>query len=83
MTKSVTGNKPAHVVTGNILDALGFSTSEASALKVKAEIFSVILEHVPAGDDLTAGERRICLFIQFLFTQFPVITSQLTRSKSP
>jgi hypothetical protein len=29
--KSVAGNKPAHVVKGNIFDALGFSASEASA----------------------------------------------------
>lgn len=41
-------NKPAHIVTGNIFDALGFSPSEASALKVKAEILSAILEHVRA-----------------------------------
>jgi predicted XRE-type DNA-binding protein len=46
--KSVAGNKPAHVVKGNIFDALGFSASEASALKVKAEILSAILEHVRA-----------------------------------
>ena len=44
--KSVAGNKPVHVVKGNIFDALGFSASEASALKVKAEILSAILEHV-------------------------------------
>jgi len=44
--KSVAGNKPGHVVKGNIFDALGFSASEASALKVKAEILSAILEHV-------------------------------------
>jgi hypothetical protein len=30
-------NKPTHIVKGNIFDALGFSTSEASALKIKAE----------------------------------------------
>jgi len=41
-------NKPAHVVKGNIFDALGFSASEASALKVKAEILSAILEHIRA-----------------------------------
>ena len=33
---------------GNIFDALGFSASEASALKIKAEILSAILEHVRA-----------------------------------
>jgi predicted XRE-type DNA-binding protein len=33
-------------VKGNIFDAWGFSTSEASALKIKAEILSAILEDV-------------------------------------
>jgi predicted XRE-type DNA-binding protein len=33
-------------VKGDIFDALGFSASEASALKVKAEILSAILEHI-------------------------------------
>jgi predicted XRE-type DNA-binding protein len=41
-------NKPTHIVKGNIFDALGFSTSEASALKIKAEILSAILEDVRA-----------------------------------
>jgi predicted XRE-type DNA-binding protein len=44
--KSTAGNKPTHVVKGNIFDALGFSASEASALKIKAEILSAILEHI-------------------------------------
>lgn len=44
--KTSTGNKPGHVVKGDIFDALGFTASEASALKVKAEILSSILEHV-------------------------------------
>ena len=39
-------NKPAHVIKGNLFDALGFPASEASALKIKAEIQSVILEHI-------------------------------------
>jgi predicted XRE-type DNA-binding protein len=46
--KSVAANKPTHVVKGNVFDALGFSASEASALKVKAEILSAILGHVRA-----------------------------------
>jgi predicted XRE-type DNA-binding protein len=45
--KRAPGNRPTHIVKGNI-DALGFSASEASALKVKAEILSAILEHVRA-----------------------------------
>jgi predicted XRE-type DNA-binding protein len=39
-------NETAHRVKGNIFDALGSSASEASALKVKAEILSAILEHI-------------------------------------
>jgi predicted XRE-type DNA-binding protein len=46
--KTVAGSKPTHIVKGNVFDALGFSRSEASALKVKAEILSAILEHVRA-----------------------------------
>jgi predicted XRE-type DNA-binding protein len=41
-------NKPTHIVKGNIFDTLGFSTSEASALTIKAEILSAILEDVQA-----------------------------------
>lgn len=48
--KSAAGNKPSHIVKGNVFDALGFSASEASALKIKAEILSAILEHVRAKD---------------------------------
>jgi predicted XRE-type DNA-binding protein len=46
--KSTAGNKASHIVKGNIFDALGFSASEASSLKVKAEILSAILEQVRA-----------------------------------
>jgi predicted XRE-type DNA-binding protein len=46
--KSAAENKPTHIVKGNIFDALGFSASEASALKIKAEILSALLEHVRA-----------------------------------
>jgi predicted XRE-type DNA-binding protein len=44
--KNAAENKPAHIVRGNIFDALGFSASEASALKIKAELLSAILEQV-------------------------------------
>lgn len=44
--KSRAENKPTHIVKGNIFDALGFSASEASALKIKAEILSAILADV-------------------------------------
>jgi predicted XRE-type DNA-binding protein len=46
--KSTAGNRPTRIVKGNIFDALGFSASAASALKIKAEILSAILEHVRA-----------------------------------
>ena len=46
--KNAARNKPTHIVKGNIFDALGFSASEASALKIKAEILSAILEYVQA-----------------------------------
>lgn len=44
--KSAEGNRPTHIVKGNVFDELGFSASEASALKIKAELLSAILEHV-------------------------------------
>jgi predicted XRE-type DNA-binding protein len=46
--KSAVKNRPTHIVKGNVFDALGFSASEASALKIKAELLSAILEHVKA-----------------------------------
>jgi predicted XRE-type DNA-binding protein len=46
--KSATENRPAHIVKGNVFDALGFSASEASVLKIKADLLSAILEHVEA-----------------------------------
>jgi predicted XRE-type DNA-binding protein len=44
--KNSSANKPTHVVKGNVFDALGFSPSETSILKIKAEILSAILEDV-------------------------------------
>lgn len=44
--KSASENRASHVVKGNVFAALGFSASEASALKFKAEILSAILELV-------------------------------------
>jgi predicted XRE-type DNA-binding protein len=46
--KSTAANKPTHIISGNVFDALGFSPSEASALKIKAELLSAILECVHA-----------------------------------
>jgi predicted XRE-type DNA-binding protein len=47
--KNAGGNSPTHIVKGNVFDALGFSASEASALKIKADLLSAILEHVKAN----------------------------------
>jgi predicted XRE-type DNA-binding protein len=44
--KNAAKNRPTQIVRGNVFDALGFSASEASALKIKAELLSAILEHV-------------------------------------
>ncbi|HEX4019632.1 MAG TPA: helix-turn-helix transcriptional regulator [Acidobacteriaceae bacterium] len=48
--KNAAENKPTHIVKGNVFDALGFSASEASVLKIKAELLSAILEHIRAAD---------------------------------
>lgn len=39
-------NKPNHITTGDVLDDLGFSRSEASALKIKASIVEAILAEI-------------------------------------
>ena len=44
--KSTAENRPTHFVRGNVIDALGFSAPEASALKFKAELLSAVLEQV-------------------------------------
>lgn len=38
--------KSRHVTHGNVLDDLGFSETEAAALKIKAKILSALLEHI-------------------------------------
>jgi len=37
------GNEPTHVTRGNALDDLGFSPEQATALKLKAELYKAIL----------------------------------------
>jgi predicted XRE-type DNA-binding protein len=37
--------KPAHVTRGNVLDDLGFSPEQATALKFKAELYQAILKY--------------------------------------
>ena len=38
-------NKPAHVSRGNVLDDLGFSPEQATALKFKAKLYQAILKY--------------------------------------
>ena len=40
-----TANKPAHITRGNVLDDLGFSPEQATALKFKAELYRAILKY--------------------------------------
>lgn len=44
-------NKPTHITKGDVLDDLGFSRAQASALKIKATIFEAILAEI--------GRRRL------------------------
>src|SRR5205807_10282298 len=46
MRKSVAGGRtrPTHVTRGNVLDDLGFSPEQATALKFKAELYQAILK---------------------------------------
>ena len=37
--------KPTHVTRGNVLDDLGFSSEQATALKFKAELYQAILKY--------------------------------------
>ena len=39
-------NKPAHITSGDVLDDLGLSRSEASAMKVKATLLDAILREI-------------------------------------
>jgi predicted XRE-type DNA-binding protein len=38
-------SKPAHMTRGNVLDDLGFSPEQATALKFKADLYQAILKH--------------------------------------
>jgi predicted XRE-type DNA-binding protein len=39
-------NKPTHITKGDVLDDLGFSRAQASALKIKAAIVEAILAEI-------------------------------------
>jgi predicted XRE-type DNA-binding protein len=38
-------NKPTHITRGNVMDDLGFSPENATALKFKAELYRAILKY--------------------------------------
>ena len=38
-------NRPRHMTRGNVLDDLGFSPEQATALKFKAELYQAILKY--------------------------------------
>src|SRR5216683_7147178 len=38
-------NKPTHVTRGNVIDDLGFSPENATALKFKAELYRAVLKY--------------------------------------
>src|SRR6266853_5310797 len=38
-------SKPTHVTRGNVLDDLGFSPEQTTALKFKADLYQAILKH--------------------------------------
>ena len=39
-------NKPGHITKGDIFDDLGFSPAETLEMKVKAEIWQALLQHI-------------------------------------
>jgi predicted XRE-type DNA-binding protein len=39
-------NKPTHITKGDVLDDLGFTRAEASALKIKADLLDAILHEI-------------------------------------
>jgi predicted XRE-type DNA-binding protein len=45
-TNPLPPNRPSHVTKGNVLDDLGFSAAEALDLKIKADIWRALLDHI-------------------------------------
>jgi predicted XRE-type DNA-binding protein len=48
--------KPTHITKGDILDDLGFTRAEASALKIKADLLDAILREI---DKRGYGQRQL------------------------
>jgi len=51
-------NRPTHVTRGNVLDDLGFSPEQATALKFKAELYQAILKY---ARKYSQGELQVIL----------------------
>lgn len=66
--------KPSHITRGDIFDDLGFSRSEASALKIKAELLDAILQEI---EDKAYTQSEL---IEILDEYQPAV-SNLTRGK--
>jgi predicted XRE-type DNA-binding protein len=41
-----TSNKPGHITKGDIFDDLGFSPAKTLEMKIKAEIWQALLQHI-------------------------------------
>lgn len=52
------GNKATHVTRGNVLEDLGFSPEQATALKFKAELYQAILK---VAEKYTQRELQVLL----------------------
>lgn len=48
--------KPTHITKGDVLDDLGFTRAEASALKIKADLLDAILREI---DKRGYGQRQL------------------------
>jgi predicted XRE-type DNA-binding protein len=46
MKSASRNNKPGHVTKGDIFDDLGFSPAETLEMKIKAEIWQALLQHI-------------------------------------
>ena len=44
--------KPTHITKGDVLDDLGFTRAEASALKIKADLLNAVLREIETRVDL-------------------------------
>jgi predicted XRE-type DNA-binding protein len=51
-------NKPTHVTRGNVLDDLGFSPEQGTALKFKAELYQAVLKY---AQKYSPGELQVIL----------------------